>query len=100
MMEKRYVFGALTRISDLDTVPFTVKPIAREDWATGDYVVGKVISAHRQPDMIELTTGRMARLMQGDWVVGAFGVRRATLEAVGDWQSIQADGQMEDMTSA
>ena len=99
-MEKRYVFGALTRISDLDTVPFTVKPLVREYWATGDYVVGEVLSAQCQPDMVELTTGRMARLMQGDWVVGAFGVRRATLEAVGDWQSIQTDGHMEDMTNA
>ncbi len=99
-MKKRYVFGALTRISDLDTVPFTVTPLDREQWATGDYVVGEVMSAHRQSDTIELTTGRMARLMQGDWVVGAFGVRRATLEAVGDWQSIQADGRMEDMTRA
>ncbi|MDV3348424.1 hypothetical protein QGP82_06970 [Leptothoe sp. LEGE 181152] len=100
MMEKRYVFGALTRISDLDTVPFTVRHLARDYWATGDYVVGEVLSAHQQPDAIELTTGRMARLMPGDWVVGAFGVRRATLEAVGDWQSIQKDCLMEDMTNA
>ncbi|NEZ67407.1 hypothetical protein D0962_32405 [Leptolyngbyaceae cyanobacterium CCMR0082] len=99
-MEKRYVFGALTRISDLDTVPFTVRHLARDYWATGDYVVGEVLSAHQQPDAIELTTGRMARLMPGDWVVGAFGVRRATLEAVGDWQSIQKDCLMEDMTNA
>ncbi|EKU96385.1 hypothetical protein Lepto7375DRAFT_0381 [Leptolyngbya sp. PCC 7375] len=99
-MEKRYVFGALTRISDLDTVPFTVRHLARDYWATGDYVVGEVLSAHQQPDAIELTTGRMARLMPGDWVVGAFGVRRATLEAVGDWHSIQKDCLMEDMTNA
>ncbi len=99
-MEKRYVFSALTRISDLNTVPFTVQQLARDDWATGDYVVGEVLSAHRQPDTIELTTGRMARVMPGDWVIGAFGVRRATLEAVGDWQSIQKDNLMEDMTNA
>lgn len=99
-MEKRYLFGTLTRISDLDTVPFTVRHLARDDWATGDYVVGEVLSAHHQPDMIELTTGRMARVMPGDRVVGAFGVRRATLEAVGDWQSIQKDCLMEDMTNA
>ncbi|ESA37435.1 hypothetical protein N836_02685 [Leptolyngbya sp. Heron Island J] len=99
-MERRYILGALTRISDLDTVPFTVRHLARDNWATGDYVVGEVLSAHRQPDAIELTTGRMARVMPGDWVVGAFGVRRATLEAVGDWQSIQKDNLMEDMTNA
>jgi hypothetical protein len=42
----------------------------------------------------------MAELLEGDLVVGAFGVRRATLEAVGDWQSIASDGRMEDMTEA
>lgn len=99
-MSRRYRFGALTRISNLDTVPFDVKPLPRSTWATGDYVVGEVLSAHRATDVIELTTGRMARLMPGDRVVGAFGIRRATLEAVGDWQSIQADGRMEDMTTA
>ena len=99
-MEKRYVFGALTRISDLDIEPFTVKSLAKDQWATGDYVAGEVLSDHRQPDTVELPSGRMARLMSGDWLVGAFGVRRATLEAVGDWQSIQADGHMEDMTRA
>lgn len=99
-MTNRYVFGALTRISDLDTTPFTVKSLAREHWATGDYVVGEVLSAQHRSDVIELANGRMARLMAGDRVVGAFGVRRATLEAVGDWQSIQQDGHMHDMTTA
>ena len=99
-MSIRYVFGSLTRISDLATVPFTVYPLSREQWATGDYVVGEVLSAQHRTDVVELTCGRMARLMQGDRIVGAFGIRRATLEAVGDWQSIAADGRMEDMTNA
>jgi hypothetical protein len=99
-MSNRYVFGALTRISDLATAPFEVQSLPHEDWATGDYVVGKVIAAGRQSDVVELTTGRMAQLMTGDFLVGAFGVRRATLEVVGDWQSIQADGLMADMTNA
>lgn len=42
----------------------------------------------------------MAGLLEGDLVVGAFGVRRVTLEAVGDWQSIEANEQMQDMTEA
>jgi hypothetical protein len=99
-MTDRFVFGALTRMSDLDTVPFNVGPIPREQWATGDYVVGEVLSTDHHSNVVELSNGRMARLMAGDQVVGAFGVRRATLEAVGDWQSIQADGRMEDMTNA
>ena len=42
----------------------------------------------------------MTNLFEGDLVLGAFGVRRATLEAVGDWQSIGPDGRFENMTPA
>jgi len=96
----KYFFGSLTRISDLESRPFTVQMIPREQWATGDYVVGKVIPPVNLHCRIELTTGRVAELLEGDQVVGAFGVRRATLEAVGDWQSIAADGRMDDLTEA
>ena len=48
--------------------------------------------------LVELTSGRMVEVFQGDLVVGAFGVRRATLEAVGDWQHIGADGYFEALT--
>jgi hypothetical protein len=38
--------------------------------------------------------------MNGDAIVGAFGIRRATLEVVGDWQSIQDDNRMEDLVNS
>jgi hypothetical protein len=99
-MADKYFFGSLTRISDLASRPFTVQPISRQQWATGDYVVGKVIPPVPLHCHVELTTGRIAELLAGDLVVGAFGVRRATLEAVGDWQSIPPDGRMDDLTEA
>ena len=99
-MNNKYVFGSLSRISDLKAVPFEVAPLERDYWATGDYVVGQNLMAQQRPEVVELTNGRMARVMKGDLLVGAFGVRRATLEIVGDWQSIAADGHMEDMTNA
>lgn len=95
-----YFFSTLTRISDLETHAFEVQPLLKQQWATGDYVVGTVMPPIPPRLHVELTTGRMAGLLDGDQVVGAFGVRRATLEAVGDWQSIEADGQMHDMTEA
>jgi hypothetical protein len=91
---------SLTRVSDLEAQPFTVQPLPQEQWATGDYVVGKVIPPVNVHSYIELPTGRIAKLLEDDRVVGAFGVRRATLEIVGDWQSIGADGYMEDLTNA
>ena len=37
-------------------------------------------------------TGRIARIAPGDLVLGALGVRAATLEAVGDWHEVGSDG--------
>lgn len=88
----------MTRIADLEDRPFEVRPLPRDQWETGDYVVGEVISPSGNHLVVELPTGRMVEVMEGDLVVGAFGVRRATLEAVGEWQSIGEDGVMEAMT--
>ncbi len=97
-MLTRYFFTSMTRIGDLQARPFEVRPLSREQWATGDYVVGEVVSPSGKAPIIELTTGRMVEVLDGDLVIGAFGVRRATLEVVGDWQHIEADGRMEALT--
>lgn len=99
MCETKQTYASLTRISDLRQNPFDVELHSRDDWATGDYVVGEVTQT--TPDrMIELETGRMIEVSIGDQVVGAFGLRAATLGAVGSWQEIPYDGQMHAMTAA
>jgi hypothetical protein len=97
-MSTRYFFTSMTRIADLQIRPFEVRPLPKEQWTTGDYVVGEVISPSGKAPIIELTTGRMVEVLDGDLVIGAFGLRRATLEVVGDWQHIEADGRMEALT--
>jgi hypothetical protein len=99
-MKPHYFFSTLTRISDLATTPFQVQALAKPEWATGDYVVGQVQTASGPLAQVELANGRLAHQVEGDWVVGALGIRQATLEAVGDWQSIQADGLMHNLTIA
>ncbi len=99
-MPPRYFLSTLTRIADFDRRPFDVQPLPKADWATGDYVVGQVQTGKGPLAQVELATGRMARQVEGDLVIGAFGIRKATLEAVGDWQSIQADGLMQNLTLA
>lgn len=99
-MKPRYFFTSLTRISNLPVTPFSVESLPRREWETGDYVVGKVISPPSRLPGIELPTGRMIEVTEGDLVVGAFGVRYATLEAVGGWQNIGAERQMEALTGA
>ena len=97
-MDSKYFFTALTRISDLPERPFEVRALPRSQWATGDYVVGEVILPLGKRSLVELSSGRMVEVLQGDLVIGAFGVRRATLEAVGDWQHIDSDGRFEALT--
>jgi molybdopterin-guanine dinucleotide biosynthesis protein len=99
-MPDHYFFSSLTRISDLSASPFTVSRLPREGWATGDYVVTEVIPPVNAQARVELSNGRMAPLLAGDLIVGAFGIRRATLEIVGDWQSIGADERLDNLTTA
>jgi hypothetical protein len=98
-MEK-YFFASLTRISDLAEEDFTIGAVERSQWASGDYVVGRVASRTGMLSQVELRSGRMIEIVPGDLVVGAFGKRAATLEAVGDWEAIGADNRFHSLTSA
>ncbi|MCA9029550.1 MAG: DUF1611 domain-containing protein [Planctomycetaceae bacterium] len=96
----RHLLTSLTRIADFGTVPFKVASVPREAWDTGDYVLGEVIGSVSPSSQLELTNGRMMTPMVGDSVVGALGIRAATLEAVGHWQDVGEDGILDCMTSA
>ncbi len=96
----KHFYSSLTRIAHLETTTFTVQPIPKADWQTGDYVVGEVLRASGSGATVELTTGRQASVSVGDHVVGALGRRAATLEAVGDWREIGPDLHMHALTSA
>ncbi|MDH3446894.1 MAG: hypothetical protein OEO18_01980 [Gammaproteobacteria bacterium] len=91
---------SVTRISDLTPDNFTAAPLAREHWSTGDYVVGKVLDTRGHLKALELSGGRMIEVMEDDLVVGAFGTRVATLEAVGSWRSIDDSGEFNALTGA
>ena len=85
---------SVTRISDLATHGFETRPVAREHWDTGDYVVARVNNNSGRLSTLELPDGRMTEVMEDDLLVGAFGTRVATLEAVGDWRSIDDSGEL------
>ena len=86
----RYLMSSVTRIADLDDQPFDVDPLPRDQWQGGDYVVGEVLDASGI-HTVELPNGRMMEAMEGDLVIGTFGARAATLEAVGDWTAIEGE---------
>ncbi len=98
-MKRSYVYTSLTRISNLSGGAFTVKPIPLKDWANADYVVVEV-TTRRNSLNIELANGRMMQAAKDDLVVGALGVRFATLEAVGSWQDVNDDLEMHFLTGA
>ena len=94
------LFTSLTRISDLASVPFETAEVDRGSWATGDYVVAQMRETAHGPATIELQNGRQTFPMEGDLVVGAWGVRHATLESVGTWEAIGDDRTFRALTGA
>jgi len=93
-------FSSLCRIADLHTGAFELGPLPRDRWATGDYVLGSAEIVRGGFARVELMNGRIAPLVDGDLVVGALGVRHATLEVVGSWEAIGADNRMQMLTAA
>ena len=100
MRTPRYFFTSVTRCSDLWRRPFEVAVLPRERWRAADFVVAEVIGAPNELYRCETKTGRIAQLLPGDRVVGAFGERQATLEGVGSWKAIGEDGEMAGLTGA
>ncbi len=99
-MNPHYFFSSVTRNSDLPEVPFDIARIDRSQWATGDYVLGRVAGKRNHLYRCETRTGRMADMVRGDLLIGALGERAATLEGVGDWRAVGDDLEMEALTSA
>ena len=93
-------FSTVTRIADVETRSFDVKPLPRAEWGPGDYVLCEVRGRPGPLYQIERPSGRMCQVFDGDLVVGAFGTRAATLEGVGDWRDIGEDGALHALTGA
>ena len=91
---------SVTRIADFTDNDYTIAPLQREHWDTGDYVAARVLDTRGHLSSLELPGGRMIEVMEGDLVIGAFGTRTATLEAVGDWRAIDESGRFSALTAA
>ncbi|MEZ5933059.1 MAG: hypothetical protein R3F54_14115 [Alphaproteobacteria bacterium] len=92
--------SSVTRIGDLGDRDFACRPLPRERWATGDYVQCEVVGRPGPLYQVELVSGRMCQVFDGDVVIGAFGKRAATLEGVGDWERIEDDLALHALTAA
>ncbi len=94
------IFTSLTRISDLRDKEFEVLRLDRDEWATGDYVIGKIREPGSTSLLLELPSGRMRGVIGGEYVVGALGERFATLEVTGTWKEISDDLRFHLLTGA
>lgn len=100
MKARHYFHSSVTRCSDLWVEPFDTALLDRSQWATGDFVVGRVVGERNRLHNCETKSGRMAELVRGDLLIGALGRRAATLECVGDWRAVTEDLRLEALTSA
>lgn len=99
-MSANIIQTSLTRIADFNAHNYTVEKLAREHWESEDYILGEVIQPGGITVKTELKNGRMIKVLSGDHLVGALGVRHATLEVTGSWENIQEDGIMHSLTAA
>lgn len=99
-MKAHYFFSSVCRCSDLWITPFETRKLDRQHWGDGDFVIGRITGKHNQLYECETKTGRMARMVRGDLLVGALGRRAATLEGVGDWRAASDTRELEALTSA
>jgi len=99
-MGEKVFCGSLSRITDLQAGSFDCEPIRRGQWEVGDYVLGEITIARGGICEIELPGGRLARPFNGDVVLGALGVRHATLEVVGSFEEVGKDGRMDVLSAS
>ncbi len=95
----RTVIASLARIANFGVRPYELEPMAKADWQTGDYVMATVTGSRTPLYHIEDCDGGLIDVEPGDRVLGALGVRAATLEGVGSWMDVER-GHMHALTSA
>ncbi len=100
MKHRPFTFTSLARISGLMNTPFEVRPIPRSQWANGDYVAVELMQTGTENARIELHNGRMMDPLKGEKLIGALGVRHATLEITGTWEAIEPGHRFHMMTAA
>jgi hypothetical protein len=95
------LYPSVTRISDLPAEPFAVAPLPMSEGANGQYVVVEVLGeGDPRSYEIERVDGRIAHISPGDQLVGALGRRAATLQCVGEWESVESPARMDMLSIA
>jgi hypothetical protein len=100
MVNPMPVLGSLARITDFTERMPDVEPRPRDSWRRGDYVMVEMVPGGADEYTIETVDCSPRVLRPGDLLIGALGVRAATLEVVGDWSQTSVTGEMHALTGA
>ncbi|MCB0558562.1 MAG: DUF1611 domain-containing protein [Lewinellaceae bacterium] len=99
-MQYQFTFTSLARNSGLMGAPFETRPIPFSQWATGDFIAVELMKPGSETARIELHNGRMMDPLKGERLIGALGIRHATLEITGTWKEIHPNERFHLMTAA
>lgn len=99
-MSGRTVVGSVARGGDFAARPPEIHPRPRGEWETGDYVVAEMLDTGIGRFEVEPPGGGIQEIEPGDRLIGALGVRAATLTLVGDWHDVGDDLVLETLTQA
>lgn len=99
-MQYQFTFTSLARNSGLVNGNFETRPIPFSQWATGDFIAVELMKPGSESARIELCNGRMMDPLKGERLIGALGVRHATLEITGTWKEIRPHERFHLMTAA
>jgi hypothetical protein len=100
MNDSKTILGSLTRITDFEIHPPEVRPLPREEWKRGDYLIVEMLKHGPESYLVETAGISSVPMYPGDRLIGALGTRAATLEVVGDWREVGSDLRMQTLTSA
>jgi hypothetical protein len=100
MLNPMPVLGSLARITDFTERMPDVEPRPRDSWRRGDYVMVEMVPGGADEYTIETVDCSPRVLRPGDRLIGALGVRAATLEVVGSWEAVGDDLRMQTLTAA
>jgi hypothetical protein len=100
MADPAPVLGSLARITDFAERPPDIAARPRGSWRRGDYVMVQMVAGGAGEYTIETVDGSPEVIREGDYLVGALGVRAATLEVVGSWEAVGDDLRMQTLTAA
>jgi len=100
MINNKYILSSLCRNTNWNPKEIKLRKLPVNQWKNGDYITGLSTISNYGNLFVERRNGRMMHNMNGDVIIGALGVRHATLEATGSWRELKEGDKLQMLTGA